>query len=610
MKTLLELWQLLDRQQRRRLVLLQLVSLMMAFSTLVGIAAVLPFFTVLAEPQSIGRTASLAALYEHLRFDSERSFMVALGCGFVALVLLANVINLLGSLAIGRFALQVGNTFYVALFAEYLHRDYQFHASANSATLSRNVIYETGRVISGILQCGLVLVTNLATIVLVVTSVVILNPWVASCAFVALGATYALLYVFARGRLRRNGLTESRFAEERAKVVNESFGAIKEIIVLRGQGYFLDRFARACSSIAGSVANTLAIAQTPRHVVECLIVAVLVGIALFLSGSGEGIRPWLAELTFLAFAAYRLLPAVQQAFSSVVRIRAERAAFENIAGDLRRARARNSGVDPAPTECSWLGMPRHEVRLRDVSFSYGTGQPPAIRGISVRIPAGAAVGIVGANGSGKTTLVDVIAGLLVAQSGTLEVDGRTVDEANRSAWQSAIAYVPQHIYLIDSTVTGNIALGVPADGVDRERVREAMRLAQLDACVAALPSGINERLGERGARLSGGQRQRIAIARALYRNASLLILDEATDQLDVSAEREVMSAIERLRGGRTMILISHRLHSLQQCDMILELENGVIVRSGRWEEMQHAGHFRQAPGLRPAAKATRRSNRR
>jgi HlyD family secretion protein len=609
MKTLLELWQLLDRQQRRRLLFLQLMSLIMAFSTLVGIAAILPFFTVLADPQSISRSVRLGALYEYLRFDSERSFMIALGCGFVAIVLLANVINLLGSLAMNRFAFQVGNGFCAGLFGEYLHRDYQFHASTNSATLSRNVIYEADRVTRGILQAGLILVTNLVTIIFIVVSVAVLNPWVASFAFAGLGAGYALIYVLARSRLRRNGLKESRFAAERSQVVNESFGAIKEIIVLQRQDFFLARFARACSSISDSIVSTLAVAQTPRYVIECLIVAVLVAIALFLSDGAEGIRPWLAQLTFLAFAAYRLLPAVQQVFSSAVRIRAERAAFENIAADLRRARARNSVGDPALTHRSRLGTPPHEIRLHNVSFRYAPDQPLALRGISVRIPAGIALGIVGANGSGKTTLVDLIAGLLVAESGTVEVDGKVIDDLHRSAWQSAVAYVPQDIYLIDSTVSGNIALGLPAIKIDRERMREAVRLTRLDDCVAALPNGIDEMLGERGARLSGGQRQRIAIARALYHNASVLILDEATDALDIAAEQDVMSAIAGLRGGRTIILISHRLSSLRQCDLILELENGAIVRSGRWQELkQHSTHFRQMTRQRSAADASDRPN--
>jgi ATP-binding cassette, subfamily B, bacterial PglK len=611
MKTFLELWRLLDRQQRRRLMLLQLLSLVMAASTLVGIAAILPFFTVLADPESISGSAALSAVYEHLGFGTQRSFMVMLGFGFVVILLLANLVNLFGSLAMSRFAFQVGDGFYVALFTEYLHRDYRFHVSTNSATLSRNVTHEAGRVVTGILQGGLVLITNLATIVFIVVSVVILNPWIAGLALAGLGTSYVLLYMLARGRLRRNGLIESRFAEERSQVVTESFGAIKEIIVLQGQRFFVDRFARSCRAISRSLVSTLAIAQTPRRVVECLVVVVLVGIALLLSRGGEGIRPWLPQLTFMVFAAYRLLPAAQLAFSSIVTIRVQRSAFENIAGDLRSARARNIALGPVPTDNSWLGMPRHEIRLRDVSFRYVADRPLAIQDISVRIAAGATIGIVGANGSGKTTLVDVITGLLVAESGTVEVDGRAVNDVNRSAWLAAIAYVPQRICLIDSTVSGNIALGVPADEIDRERVREAVRLSQLDECVAALPNGIDERLGEWGGRLSGGQRQRIAIARALYRNASVLILDEATDALDVFAEQDVMSAIEGLRGGRTIILVSHRLSSLRQCDLILELDKGALVRSGRWEElMQHSTRFRQAVGLHGTGDATHRFNRR
>jgi ATP-binding cassette subfamily B protein len=209
----------------------------------------------------------------------------------------------------------------------------------------------------------------------------------------------------------------------------------------------------------------------------------------------------------------------------------------------------------------------------------------AISNLSLSVPAGALVGFIGANGSGKTTLLDLVAGLLVPGSGYLAVDGIVVGDANRGAWQATIAQVPQEIFLLDATLVENIAFGTAAMEIDLERVRTAVRLARLDECVAALPGGYHELLGERGIRLSGGQRQRLGIARALYRDASVLIMDEATSALDVTAEHDLADALVGLRRNRTILLVAHRFSTLRHCDLIVELKGGRILRSGTYEDL-------------------------
>jgi ABC-type bacteriocin/lantibiotic exporter with double-glycine peptidase domain len=306
-------------------------------------------------------------------------------------------------------------------------------------------------------------------------------------------------------------------------------------------------------------------------------------VALLAARGDGGIGPWLGQLTFVGFSAYRLLPTLQQAFASLVRIRGERAAFTAIAPDLRLARARKDVVGLA--DASWLNRPDKDICLHDISFRYERDRPPAVSGITLRIPARAAIGFVGGNGSGKTTLVDVIAGLLVPEVGRIEVDGTVLDSANRAAWQSRIAYVPQNIFLLDSSIAQNVALGVAAPAIDRARLETAAKLAQLDEFVGTLPQGFEHRIGERGINLSGGQRQRIGIARALYTNASVLILDEATNALDGLTEQELMTTIMRLRGSHTIILIAHRLSTVRACDIIFEFERGRISNSGSYAEL-------------------------
>jgi len=577
MSALLSLWRLLNQPQRRQLAGLQLLSIIMGLSTVGGIAAVLPFFTALADPAAVRESKALHWLFPRGLLVDDGTLLIALGAAFCVIVLLANAINLFGFMAINRFAFQVGEIFHVRLFEAYMLRDYEFHTRNNSSELATRVLYETARVTSGVQQ-GLILITNLVTICCIAGSMLLVNPLAAVGAIVGLGATYAAIYTLARGRLLRNGEVESRAHAARTLTVNESFGAIREITLLQAREPFVQRFAEQCRMISRTAANTLAISQSPRYVLECVTVISLVAIALYLHRHTAAAGPWIAQLSFVGFAAYRLLPALQQSFAAVVRIRTDRPALLSIEMDLRRS-LRAASL-PAPTsERTWRGKPRGEIRLCEVSYRYAPDRPDAVSGASLVIPAGALVGFAGPNGSGKTTLVDLICGLLAPHAGHIEVDGTRLERASYRAWQSTIAYVPQQVFLFDSTLAENIACGIPAASIDYRRVEEAVRLARLTDCVASLPGGYEEVIGERGCRLSGGQRQRLAIARALYRDASLLILDEATSSLDSTAESEIVETLHALRSERTIVVVAHRAGALRLCDLVFELRNGKVVAS-------------------------------
>jgi ATP-binding cassette, subfamily B, bacterial PglK len=583
MNLLLDIWSVLTPRQRRWVAFTQVVSILMACSTVVGIASIAPFFSVLGSPQSIDQHGPSQWLYLHLGFSDRRNFEIALGLAFLMLVLAANLINAVGSFTMIRLAWSIGTDLQSILFGEYLARPYIFHARTHSAVLFNNIINETTRATNDLLQNIFSLVTNIVTATFIVLSVVFLNPAVAAAMLVALAGGYALMYLVVRNRLLRAGEVRSHFFIELTKIVNGSLGAIKEIIILRIQGFFRGSFDRSSEAAARAAAHTQLIGQLPRHLMECVAVVGLVVIALLVESRESGIGPWLGQLTFLGFAAYRLLPALQQAFAAIVKIRADRSGFMSIAPDLRLARARREECGAADT--SWQGRPRREIRLKEISFRYEPGRPPAVSAVSLCIPARAAVGFVGANGSGKTTMVDLIAGLLVPESGEIEVDGIVLTDVNRSAWQSRIAYVPQNIFLLDATIEQNIALGVQRSAIDRERLLAAAQLAQLDEFVGTLPDGYDHRVGERGVRLSGGQRQRVGLARALYTDASVLILDEATNALDGLTEQELMTTLVNLRGRYTIILIAHRLSTVRACDAIFEFDAAKIIGSGAYAEL-------------------------
>jgi ABC-type multidrug transport system fused ATPase/permease subunit len=577
-----DLWSVLTPRQRRWVAGAQVLSIAMGFSTVAGIASIAPFFSVLGNPKLIEHNRLLSSLY-HLGFASSRSFTVALGFAFLSLVLLANLINVVGSFVMIRLAHWIGSDLQSILFEEYLHRPYAFHARTQSAVLLNNITQETTRATTQILQNSLSLIANVVTALFIVVCVLLLNPVIAAGMVVALAGGYVLIYLSIRNRLLRAGQVQSRLFVQLVKTVNESLQAIRDILVLRRQNFFRDQFARSSQDFARAAAHTLLIGQSPRYVMECVAVAGLVTVALLASRGPDGIGPSLGQLTFLGFAAYRLLPILQQAFASVVRIRADRPGFASIAADLRLARARRHAV--VAVDMAWQEAPRSEIRLSAVSFRYEAQRPAAVAGISLSIPARASIGIVGSNGSGKTTLVDLIAGLLLPNDGRIEVDGTLLNDQNRAAWQTRIAYVPQSIALLDTSIAQNVALGVPPSAVNRERLLAAARLAQLDEFVGALPGGYDHVVGERGTLLSGGQRQRIGIARALYADASVLILDEATNALDGLTEQELMATMARLRGRYTIILIAHRLSTVRACDVIFELAQGKLVASGTYDEL-------------------------
>ena len=608
MSLLREIWDVLTPRHRRGVLMMQLVSLAMAFSTVTGIAAIAPFFAVLGDPRLIEHNGLLHRLYLFGGFSGTRGFMVALGIAFTSIVLMANLLNVMGLLAMNRLALRIGTELQTTLFGEYLAWPYASHTATNSTTLFYNVVYETTRVTLGILQHLFALVTNVVTAALIIGSILLLKPLLALIMFAALGGGYVSIYLLVRNRLLRIGQAQSRFAGEQAQIVTESFGAIKEIIVLQAQKFFRDKFEHASRAFLLAAAQSQIVGQTPRYVMECVAAAGLVGVALVLAGGDGGVGPQLGSLTFLAFAAYRLLPTLQQVFASTVRIRAERPALGLIGADLRQARAAQRAAlvaGRAPRDPAWNARPAREILLKDVSYRYAPDRAWALLDMSLRIPALTTVGLVGANGSGKSTLVDLVAGLLTPSAGVVEVDGCILDGKNRAAWQTRLAYVPQNMFLLDASIAQNIALGVSPAEIDRARLLEAARLAQLDDFVMSLPHRYEQRIGERGVALSGGQRQRIGIARALYRDAAVLLLDEATNALDGLTEQELMSTLQRLRGRYTILLIAHRMSTVCGCDMIFHLEEGRLIGSGTYDALLRSSErFRRMSGARPASHAT------
>jgi ATP-binding cassette subfamily B protein len=587
-----QIWALLEPRERRQCAGVVAVSVAAGAFTLCGVAGIAPLLAVLSDPSVVARVPIVARLAPALSTDQ---LELGLAAAFMLALVLGSVANLLSSLTIGRFAQQVSARLQALLFADYLYRGLRFHASINRDESGTLVTYEVHRAVSGLIQNGLLILASAASIALIAAAVLYVNPAVAGAAALAICATYALIYALLRPRLLRDGAAIAALWNERARLVAESFAAIGDVTLAGAQAVRAAEVARQSRSIAEAQSRTAAIASAPKYAIECVAMAGLVIAALWMKRASGG-SGWLPELAFLGLAAYRLLPPVQQWYAAAARLRSDCAGFEQIAAQLRSARARECPAVTPVERDAWRSRPRCAIELRGLSYRHSVEREGGVVGVSARLPAGALIGLVGPNGSGKTTLANLVLGVLVPDAGSVHVDGLELHERNRHLWHTAVAHVPQQIVLLDASVAHNVAFGAE---VDLARVRAAVRDARLESFVARLPQGLATPVGANGARLSGGQRQRLAIARALYRRASLLVIDEGTSALDPSAEADLVALLRSLRGQCTTLWISHGAAALRGCDFVLELDAGRLA-----SRSDHADGPRRLPESAP--RATRR----
>jgi ABC-type multidrug transport system fused ATPase/permease subunit len=422
--------------------------------------------------------------------------------------------------------------------------------------------------------------TGLTIGLFIVTALLVISPMISAIALLGFGTIYLLMSVLIRPKLRRNAVIIKETNRSRIQAVQEGLGGIREVLIENAQKVYLRKFAKVDNKLRSAQGANALFAIAPKFIAEAAGMVLLVVLVVLASKETGGISHSLPVVGALALGAQRLLPLLQQLYNGWANLLGNGAMLIGVVELLRK---------PLPSRFSGqrkeVSPLRRVLELRDVSFRYSPELPLALRGVDMTIPRGARVGIAGPSGSGKTTLMDLLMGLLQPTDGSILVDGTPLNESNIVSWQKQLAHVPQHIFLLDGSIAENVAFGCAQSDVDRSRVHEACRLAQLDEFISALPDGYDSLVGERGVRLSGGQRQRIGIARALYGQASVLVLDEATSALDDSTEANVIQAVERLGEEYTILMIAHRITTLRGCDMICRLDQGRIVETGTYAKI-------------------------
>jgi ABC-type multidrug transport system fused ATPase/permease subunit len=557
-----------------------------------SVASIMPFMAVLSDPGAVERVGDsrlaawfLSPAYDKLGFERFETFLMFLGFVVLALVVSTGVLKLIANWAMLTFTSRTGHSLSRRLFEGYLRRPYSWFLGQHSAELGKMVVSEVDQVVSWALIPAIQLINQVIFLVLLIAMLVAVQPKLALPFIAALGGIYWLIFWISRHYLHRAGEIRLKANNERFRVSSEALGGIKEVKVLGLEDTFLKRFEVPSRRFARSVVVRESIAQIPQYALPAIAfigVLLIIHYQLILHGYVAQALPLIA---LFVVAGSRLMPAFQGVYQCWSTMR-----FANPALDaLLLALPSPAVMPPASIE---IGSHRvkplslcDQLELRHIRYCYPGASNPALNDVSLTIPARALVGLVGQSGAGKTTIADVILGLLNVDQGQMLIDGVPI-QANSRDWQRCVGYVPQHVFLTDDSISANIAFGVPVAEIDLVAVQRAAQLANLhDFVTRELEYSYDTMVGEKGIRLSGGQRQRLGIARALYRDPLLLVMDEATNALDMITERAVLDAVANLAHQKTIILIAHRIATVRYCDVIFLLERGRILSSGTYDAL-------------------------
>ena len=579
-----ELFQLLTPIQRRRYLALQVMVVFMAIMELLGIASIGPFMALVADMQLIETNFIINKFYLASGMTNHKDFLFLTGVIVLVFLSVASVLSVITTWRLSLFAFSVGTEIGDRLYSHYLNKNWLFHASGSSAQLTKQIATESLRVTNFIILPFIQMNARIVLAMFISVGVFAYNPLIATVGVVMFVSGYIVIYKLIRKRITKYGQSISTASTDRFRLMNEGFGGIKDILLYDRSKDLVDQFQQSGKVLARAQGVNTALSQAPRYLMELLAFGAMISLVLVLLSTHNGaLSSVLPVLAVYALAGFKLLPALQQIYGSVTTIRGNVAAFDSVKKDLLASLVTEK--ENSKDLKGDLFNKINKIQLESVGFTYPNKNKPALSDVNIEIPINSVVGFVGESGSGKSTAIDLLLGLIEPSKGCLTLDGITVDQFNRKYWQKHIGFVPQSIFLSEGSIAENIAFGINKKDIDLERVKKAINLSHLDTLVESLPLGLDTTVGERGVQLSGGQRQRIGIARALYNQADVLVFDEATSALDGITEKVIMEAIQDLSGQKTIIMIAHRLKTVQKCDIIYMMDKGKIVDQGTYQQL-------------------------
>ncbi len=583
MQTIKKCLFILSPNERIKAGMLLFMILIMALLDMAGVASILPFIAVLSSPEIIETNMIYNKMFQISKMfgvENVQQFIFALGV-FLFLILVTSIsFKALTVYMQVRFVQMSQYNLSKRLIERYLHQPYSWFLNRNSADIGKNILAETNQVIGGGIRPLLDLIAGSFITIAIISLLIVTNLKLSLIIGFSLFGAYGIVLLLSRTYLIKFGEKRLKANELRFITINEAFGASKEIKVGGLEKVYINRFSEPAYNYARAITSASIFAEFPRYIFEVLAFGGLLLVILYFMSQSVVFRDILPIVSLFVFAGYRLMPALQKIYASIASLIYIGPSLDRLYDDVENLKLIKSNQYQGTLSLN------KAINLKGVYYNYPNTLLTALKDINISIPAKSAVAIVGTTGGGKTTVIDIILGLLEAQRGTLDVDGKIITRQNLRAWQQSIGYVPQNIFLADDTIVANIAFGVKPENVNYEVIEKVARIANIhEFIINELPEQYETTVGERGIRLSGGQRQRIGIARALYHNPKVLILDEATSALDIQTEKEVMESLSNIKKKITIILIAHRLNTVKNCDIIFKLEKGELKNQGTYDEL-------------------------
>jgi ABC-type multidrug transport system fused ATPase/permease subunit len=577
--TLKKLWAYLSPSRKQQFIVLLLIMLFVSLSEILSISAVIPFLGALSSPEFLYSNTTLKPLFNFFNIYNPKDLLFPLTILFGLTSLIVALMRLFLLTSITKLAFSIGADFSNSIYKKTLYQKYEIHCSRNSSQVIDGVITKTNNIIFNVIIPTLKFISSFLILALILLAMIFFQPGITILTFGVFGLAYYVIIKLTRLKQLNDGNLVAKGTTALVKLVQEGMGGIRDILIDNNQEIYCKAYKSQDSLLRKAQGEYLVISQSPRIFMEAIGILIICFLAFFLTQKNNQVNEVFAILGVLALGAQRLLPLLQQIYISLSDIRFNYASLIEVVSLLEQPLPFHENL-PKRSALTFTD----KIVIKNLNFRFDAKLPYVINGVNLIIKKGHRIGIVGKTGSGKSTFLDIIMGLLDPTSGYLKIDNEVINVKNKRSWQVNIAHVPQNIFIADGTIEENIAFGIDKDKINHQAVINAAKQADIHDDIKMLPNKYQTLTGERGIRLSGGQKQRLGIARALYKQANIIIFDEATSSLDNKTEKSVMDAIDSLDNNLTLIIVAHRVSTLKRCNEIIEFDKGIIKFKGSYNK--------------------------